>query len=166
MTQARQAGADAVLARSRFTAAMPALLQQYARISDREQVNDACAQPLSPLARQGIVLFNEGQYYQCHDALETAWRQDQTPGRDLYRAILQIGIALYQIKKGNQRGAVKMLMRVRQWLADLPAVCRGVDVAGLRRMVDEVETAVHALPPDQLDQFDWNIIPAIKLPDR
>ena len=68
---------------------------------------------------EGITLFNQGKFYQCHDALEEAWKQDRSLGRDLYRAILQIGIAYYQIKRGNYRGGLKMLLRVRQWLDPL-----------------------------------------------
>ena len=52
--------------------------------------------------------------------LKEAWRQDTGAARDFYRGILQVGIAYYQIERGNYRGAVKMLLRVRQWLDPLP----------------------------------------------
>jgi len=50
------------------------------------------------------------------------------PVRELYRAILQVGIAYYQIERGNHRGALKMLLRSVQWLAMLPDRCQGIDV--------------------------------------
>jgi predicted metal-dependent hydrolase len=154
MSAAKSAGADAVLARSRFTADMPALLQRYARIPDRAALAVVCAEPLSELAREGIERFNRGAYYPAHDALEEAWVVDAGAGRDLYRGILQVGIAYYQIEQGNYRGAVKMLLRVRQWLAPLPDVCRGVDVAKLRSDVDRVYTALVALGSDRIQEFD------------
>lgn len=154
MTAARDAGADAVLARSRFTADMPALFQRYAHLPDTTGLAAACAGPLPELARSGIALFNEGKYYACHDALEEAWRQDEGAGRELYQGLLQVGIAYYQIERGNYRGALKMLLRARQWLEPLPAVCRGVDVAGLRADADRVHAALTELDAAGLSEFD------------
>ena len=154
MTAARDAGADAVLARSRFTADMPALFQRYARLPDMAGLAAACAGPLPELARSGIALFNAGEFYRCHDALEEAWRQDEGAGRELYQGILQVGIAYYQIERGNGRGALKMLLRARQWLAPLPAVCRGVDVAGLRADADRVYAALAELGAERTNEFD------------
>lgn len=162
MTAARDAGADAVLARSRFTADMPALFQRYARIPDRDSLDDACAEPLSELARTGIERFNQGAYYPAHDALEEAWMQDDGPGRDLYRGILQVGIAYYQIEQGNYRGAVKMLLRVRQWLSPLPDTCRGVDVRTLREDVDHAHAALVSLGPERIVDFDRSFFKPIR----
>lgn len=163
MTAAKSAGADVVLARSRFTADMPALIQRYARIPDRGALHDACAEPLSDLARTGIERFNSGAYYQAHDALEEAWVVDGGAGRDLYRGILQVGIAYYQIEKGNYRGAAKMLLRVRQWLDPLPDVCRGVNVSALRDDIDRVYASLVALGPARMDEFDRRLFAPIQL---
>jgi hypothetical protein len=154
MGAAHSAGADVVLARSRFTAEMPALFQRYARVPDRTALRAACAEPLSELARSGIDLFNQGAFYPAHDALEEAWMLDESAGRDLYRGILQVGIAYYQIEKGNYRGAAKMLLRVQQWLDPLSDICRGVDIAGLRSDVDRVYEALIALGPERVGEFD------------
>ena len=118
--------------------------------------------PLPPLVVEGLTLFNQGEYYKCHDSLEEAWRQDETPGRDLYRGVLQVGIAYYQIERGNYRGAVKMLLRVRQWLDPLPAVCRGVDVAQLRADVTAVYDSLVTLGPDGLEDFDRGLFKPLR----
>lgn len=163
MKAARSVGADAVLARSRFSADMPALFQRYARIPDRDALQVACAEPLSTLAQAGIERFNRGKYYPAHDALEEAWVVDEGPGRDLYRGILQVGIAYYQIEKGNYRGAVKMLLRVRQWLGPMPDVCRGVNVASLREDVDRVYAALVALGEERIAEFDRGLFGGIEV---
>ncbi len=165
MQQAKSLGADAVLARSRFTADMPALLERYARIPDDAALRETCLEPLSELAREGIDLFNEGAYYPCHDSLEAAWMADRSAGRDLYRGILQVGIAYYQIERGNYRGAAKMLLRVRQWLEPLPPVCRDVNVARLRADAEHVYEALVALGPDNIHAFDRALFRPIELVD-
>lgn len=154
MREAKRVGADAVLARSRFTADMPNLLQQYARTVDYGAISAACQESLAPLALSGIEAFNRGKYYASHDELEEAWRQDDSAARDLYRGILQVGIAYYQIENENYRGALKMLLRVRQWLEPLPDSCRGIDVAQLRSDATSVHNALVDLGPDRISEFD------------
>jgi predicted metal-dependent hydrolase len=91
-----------------------------------------CDQPLPGAARDAVALFNAGEYYAQHDAFEALWAAEPGPVRDLYRAILQVGVGYYQITRGNERGAWKMLKRAERWLALLPDICQGVDLAALR----------------------------------
>jgi CheY-like chemotaxis protein len=163
LAAARSAGADAVVARSRFSSHLPELIREYARQRDSAGLATSCSQPAPELVQEGIELFNAGHYYQCHDALEEAWRAEKGPVRDLYRAILQIGISYFQIERGNYRGAVKMLLRVRQWLVPLPAVCQGVDVSSLREDVERVYAALADTGPDELASFDTSLFRPVRL---
>ncbi len=162
MQAAKKLGANFVVGRSRFTSAMPELLQKYARVPDQAALAASCAEPLAELAKEGIALFNKGEYYKCHDALEEAWKQDQSPARELYRGILQVGIAIYQVQRGNYRGAMKMLLRLRQWLDPLPPVCRGVNVAKLRQNAAEIQAILTELGPERLDAFDTAVVQPIE----
>lgn len=157
MTEAKRVGANFVFARSRFTADMPELFRKHARTPDHAALEEGCAEPLPTLVREGLALFNQGEFYKCHDALEEAWMAEERPIRDLYRGILQVGIAYYQIQRGNYRGAVKMLLRVRQWLTPLPDRCQGVNVAALRANVETVHEALTALGPERIAEFDGNL---------
>jgi predicted metal-dependent hydrolase len=163
LAAARAAGANVVVPRSRFSRNLPALLVEIAQEADTRARDETCAQPLAPLAREGVALFNEGHYYKCHDALEEAWVADSSPGRDLYQGMLQVGIAYYQIERGNYRGALKMLLRVRQWLDPLPAICRGVNVARLREDVNNVQEALTTLGPDRMEDLDRALFRPIEL---
>lgn len=163
LAAARDAGSDTVVARSRFSSAMADLIQSLARSRDEAVLQDTCAQPLAPLAKEGIELFNQGHYYKCHDYLEEAWVEDESPGRDLYRAILQVGIAYFQIERGNFRGAIKMLLRVRQWLDPLPDVCRSVDVARLRQDVQNVHDSLAELGAERMDEIDRDLFRKIRM---
>ena len=160
---ARKMGADTVVARSRFSSAMPNLLQQNARRWDQIALQEACSEPLADLATKGIAMFNDGHFYKCHDFLEEAWMADNSAGRDLYRGILQVGIAYYQIERGNYRGALKMLLRVRQWLEPLPDICRQVNVARLRDDVERVNRALEALGPEGMSAIDRDLFRQIEV---
>ena len=163
LVAAKEMGADTVVARSRFSSAMPDLIRQNSRGKDKAALEETCALPLADLARQGIEMFNNGHYYECHDFLEEAWMADESAGRDLYRGILQVGIAYYQIDRGNYRGALKMLLRVRQWLDPLPAICRQVNIARLREDVERVQQALEKLGPEEFSAIDRALFRPIEL---
>lgn len=154
MQAAKSAGADAVLARSRFASDLPGLIQKYAHIPDWEALESACAGPLSELAVRGLEEFNRGEYFESHELLEEAWNEDDSAARELYRAVLQVAVAYLQIERRNFRGAVKMFLRMRQWLDPLPETCRGIDVGQLRRDAEAVHQALLDLGPDRLAEFD------------
>jgi predicted metal-dependent hydrolase len=162
MKRAKAVGATAVVARSQFTANMGQLFQKHARIPDYETLDAACREPLPDLARRGIEMFNQGEFYKCHDDLEEAWMAEEGRIRDLYRGILQVGIAYYQIQRGNYRGALKMLLRVRQWLDPLPPVCRGINIEKLRREATAVQEVLTQLGPEHIDQFDQRLFRPIE----
>lgn len=117
------------------------------------QIAAACQGEPHPLAAVGLDLFNQGSYFEAHEALELAWRQEKSPVRELYRAILQIGIAYYQILRGNYRGAVKMFRRCKPWLAAFPEICQDIDLADLRRNFLAVESELLRLGPQRITDF-------------
>lgn len=148
------AGCDHVVTRGKLTADLPTLIETFARKTDDNAIQSACTQPLSTLAQTGIDLFNQQQFYEAHHSLEDAWNGDKTPARELYRAILQVAVAYYQIERGNYRGAVKMFLRVRQWLEPLPERCRGINIGQLRQDVTAAHTHLTGLGADHIAQFD------------
>lgn len=162
MQEARQVGADFVFARSRFVSDMPRLLQNHVNIPDYDAIITACEESLPALVISGIEKFNLGAFYACHDDLEDAWRQDDGPGRDLYRGVLQVAVAYLQIERGNYRGAMKMLLRMRQWLTPMPPICRGVDVAKLLEDATVVQNQLAELGPAKIGEFDFSLFRPIK----
>ncbi len=160
---ARSLGAELVVTRARLAADLPDILQRHARIPDYASLEAACAGSLAPAARAGIEAYNEGRFYDAHEDLELAWQAEPGPARDLYRAILQVAVACYQIRRGNYNGALKMLLRVQQWLQPLPPRCQGVDVARLKADVVAVHGAVSDLGPERIGEFDWQLVRPVRV---
>lgn len=159
---AKDAGADAVLSRSRFITDMPKLINKYARSFDFRAIEETCTNPLSTLAIKGFEEFNKGKYFEAHETLEQAWIEDASIGRELYRAILQISVAYLQIRRGNYRGAIKMFLRVRQWIDPLPDTCRGVNIAKLRADALRVNQVLKELGAEQISSFDISLLKPIE----
>jgi len=55
-----------------------------------------------------------------------------------------------------------MLLRLRQWLDPLPALCRGVNVEKLISDADAVQTALVALGPERIGEFDRSLFKVIE----
>jgi len=117
-----------------------------------------CDDKLHPKAHEGILLFNEGKYFEAHEELEAAWRSESGKIRNLYQGILQAAVTYLHITRGNYQGAVKVYGRSMKWLKDCPDHCRGVDVAQLRADMDLVIAEVNRLGNARLDKFDRSLL--------
>jgi hypothetical protein len=137
-------GVDRYLARSNFSEG----LQEIIAAAAREATADPCNEPLPESVVRGIEEFNAGQFFEQHETLELVWRAERRPIRELYRGVLQIGVACYQIERGNVRGALKMLDRAVRWLQPFRPACQTIDVdrllddaARLRTEIDRAGAA-------------------------
>lgn len=115
------------------------------------------ADPLHPKAREGVELFNQGAYYEAHEPLEEAWMETSSPERDLYQGILQIGLAYYQITRGNYRGALKMFRRGQRNLASLGEVLLGIHINRLQTEAQSVESALRLLGEKGITDLDQRL---------
>ncbi len=147
-------GCDAVIAKSRLVTALPELIEKYARKPPGQTLAADCEGEVSELARKGIELFNRREFFEAHEELEHAWNVETGPARELYRGILQVAVAYLQITRHNHNGALKMFLRMRQWLDPLPDECRGVNVAQLRADALAARAELEALGPERIGEFD------------
>ena len=125
-----------------------------------------CDEPPPPLLLEGIAQFNRGEFFEQHETLEDLWRSEPRDVRRLYQGILQIGVALYQIRRDNHHGAVYMLTRGTAYLRPFAPRCQTVDVEDLLAQASHILTAVERLGPGALERFDWTLTPRVKLVDR
>lgn len=128
-----------------------------------EKLACECEEELPELAKQGVEMFNRGEYYKQHDLFEEQWMATETPIRDLYRAVLQVGVAYFQIERGNYRGALKMLQRSVQWLVVLPDVCQGINVKKLREESFAIRHELEQLGEENFYQFDKSKLGKVEL---
>jgi CheY-like chemotaxis protein len=139
LEQACAAGADRVVTRGQLQSSLAEILRLEARPPDAARILEGCRRPASATARQGLARLNAGAYFEAHDALEHAILDDPGPDSTVYRTLLHLAVASLHTERGNWRGAQKMLLRMRPWLAVLPERCRGVDVTTVRRALDELQ---------------------------
>ncbi|KAK1386747.1 F-box family protein [Heracleum sosnowskyi] len=77
---------------------------RYSSYSEDEE-DDA----LSCSFDEAVVLFNERDYYKCHDVLESLWNRSQDPTRTLVHGILQCAVGFHHLFNQNHKGAMMEL---------------------------------------------------------
>jgi predicted metal-dependent hydrolase len=117
-----------------------------------------CDGPLHPHARKGILLFNQGKYFEAHEELEAAWKDERGPVRQLYQGILEVAVTYLHISRGNYDGAIKVYGRSMKWLTQWPATCRGVEVDQLRHDMQAVIAEVRRLGDARIAEFDRSLL--------
>ena len=125
-----------------------------------------CNAALHPEALRGIALFNAGEYFEAHEALENAWRDEAGPIRDLYQGILQVAVTYLHIQRGNYGGATKVSARCKHKLDQWPNTCRGVDVAALRHNLTAVMEVLTRLGPERIRVFDEGLFGKIVIKEE
>lgn len=121
-----------------------------------------CSGALHPKAIEGLRLFNAGEFFEAHEELETAWREETGEIRDLYRGILQVAVTYLHITRGNYDGAIKVYGRSLKWTRDWGDVCRGINVKKFREDVETVMKAVERLGRERIAAFDLNLFQPIQ----
>ncbi len=125
-----------------------------------------CDAPLHPKAAEGLRLFNEEKYFEAHEALEVAWLEEKGKVRDLYRGILQVGVAYLHITRGNYAGAIKVYKRSQRWLEGWSAVCRGIYVEELRRDAEAAINEARRLGEKRIGEFDLRALKPVRWEER
>ncbi|GAB4497651.1 MAG: hypothetical protein OHK003_06970 [Anaerolineales bacterium] len=117
---------------------------------------------LHPKAIEGIQLFNEGKFFEAHEELETAWKEERGSIRDLYRGILQVAVTYLHITRGNYDGAVKVYGRSLKWTQGWADVCRGINVKKLRDDAKTIMQEVERLGKERIGGFDVSLFQPIQ----
>ncbi len=144
LERAVRAGAEEAVSLGKLQASLAQIIERRARRIDLAALKEACGRPLSELGAHGLELLNSGEYFEAHEVLEKAWMEAPEWHGYLYRSMLQVSVAYLQVQRANYAGAVKMLLRLKQWLEPLPDRCSGIDIAGLKRNVTEFAAALEA----------------------
>ncbi|OMP06509.1 hypothetical protein COLO4_08087 [Corchorus olitorius] len=58
---------------------------------------------------EAVSLFNQREYYKCHDLLEALWHKAEEPTRTLIHGILQCAVGFHHLFNKNHRGAMMEL---------------------------------------------------------
>ncbi len=68
---------------------------------------------------EGVQLFNEERFWECHEALEQAWHPSKGVERDAIQSIILTAAAFVHYQKGEEETCLSMLRRARDKMASV-----------------------------------------------
>ncbi|MCX7782502.1 MAG: DUF309 domain-containing protein [Meiothermus sp.] len=87
---------------------------------------------------EALNLWNQGQFWEVHEALEPLWLQLSGPDRELTHGIILLAAALHKART-NPTGGWRNFDKALKRLASLPEAYQGIRV---RALVEEVRRAL------------------------
>ena len=94
---------------------------------------------------QGIDLFNEGRFFECHEAWEEIWKRSEGAEKLFYQGLIQAAVAILHAQRGNLDGARSLYEKASAKLDPIPPEHMGVAIAELREALSRfIEIAIEA----------------------
>jgi len=94
--------------------------------------------------REGFALFNQGRFFDCHEAWEIAWKQAEGTERLFVQGLIQAAVALLHVERGNLRGARSVYAKACAKLDPLPPELMGLALEEFRVALADYFTDVLA----------------------
>ena len=106
--------------------------------------------PLPSALREFVRLFNEEEFWECHEVLEGPWREHRSP---FYHGLILYASAFVHLQRKNPHGVRAQLEKALKRLDPLPEAYLAVDLAALRREARRIRGKVPA--PDAAGSSTW-----------
>lgn len=58
---------------------------------------------------EGVELFNQGEFFACHETLEQVWLNSQGERKLFLQGLIQIAVGFYHLRRDNTVGAERLL---------------------------------------------------------
>ena len=89
--------------------------------------------------QHGLELARKEQFFEAHEAFETAWRACAEPERDFFQGLVHVVVSAYQRGRGRPIAAERQRLKALRRLAAYEPSHRGLDVTALRSALDRAE---------------------------
>jgi len=89
-------------------------------------------QPHVDFFEQGIDLFNQGRFFECHEAWEEIWKRSDGEAKLFYQGLIQAAVAILHAQRGNLEGARSLYQKASAKLDSIPHQHMGLAVGELR----------------------------------
>ncbi len=112
----------------------------------------------------GVQAFNDGDFFEAHEAWEDLWSEATGPARRFYQGMIHAAVGLCHLTNGNLRGAAKLYRSCIDYLAPCGERFLGVDLARFRV---ELERCFHEVlapeGPPAGTTLDESLVPLLEL---
>ncbi|MEQ9406634.1 MAG: DUF309 domain-containing protein [Fuerstiella sp.] len=90
-----------------------------------------------PRIDEGIRLFNQREFFACHDVFEEYWSELIGPQKKLFQGLIHAAVCLFHFEGDNLSGARKMYGSFVAYVSDFAPEFCGIDVD---RLLSDMES--------------------------
>jgi len=102
----------------------------------------AYASEEATIFHKGVELFNEGEWFEAHEAWEDIWAAAEGDKRRFFQGLIQYAVTIEHIRRGNPRGVRSVYRTAVQKFDRLSGNYMGIDLeqlhAAMKSFVDPV----------------------------
>lgn len=129
----------------------------------RAQVLPKIAIPFAEEGRHGIDLYNDGQYWEAHEAWEVIWHKKSGREKSFYQGMIHVAAGMLKINRAQFEGAHSQLTRALERFAVAGPMETGTNDEAFRKRAAACRDEVLRLGPADLEQFDRKLYPVIEI---
>lgn len=112
----------------------------------------------------GIVLFNQGDFFEAHEVWEALWMDTAGPDKKFYQALIQAAVGLCHFCNGNVRGALKLYRSSKDYMSKYPSPHYGLDIYQFWQQMQACFAELLAAEnPDRSIEPSGELMPCIEL---
>jgi predicted metal-dependent hydrolase len=113
--------------------------------------------------REGVELFNQKEFFECHDAFEELWQEERGERRLFLQGLIQSAVGCHHLSNGNTTGAIsqynKSLDKLKQYADDYMEL----DMKNFRSEIERcLEGACLMLANEAKYEVDSSYFPALR----
>jgi len=115
--------------------------------------------------REGVRLFNVGEFYACHDFFEELWLPASEPEKSFLQGLILSTVGFYHLTRGNFNGAVRQWERAFQRLErpEYSPTYLGIETAEFVAALRACEEHLRFIGPKGVRSFDMRRVPLLGL---
>ena len=96
--------------------------------------------------RDGIMLFNSGEFFKAHEIWEEIWLAAAEPDKTFLQGLIQLAAAFHHSSRGNQNGGQSLAAAALTKLEKSPEAYAGLNLNALRLAVGQWLASPHNRP--------------------
>ena len=116
---------------------------------------------------KGVVLFNNGHFFECHDVLEEIWQEWTGKDRTFFQGIIHVAVGFYHLDNENYRGSRSQLTKGLSKLQRYEPAYFGIE---LNDFLARVSLCLHWVNEREegakTGSFDVTLIPILRFVDQ
>lgn len=94
----------------------------------RDTNNSRPSKTVDDFFQDGIFLFNEGKYFESHEAWEKCWKIAEGKEKEFYHGLIFVAAAHVHYERGNKHGVLVMMERAKKKLVCFLPEYKGVNL--------------------------------------